>query len=73
MKMVRFEVSLALPPEADVDDVRQYILTAVRHWKGGLTGSPDPMADLNPSTVTVTRLTRRSGVLQDLQHGRGRD
>lgn len=54
MPTLKMLVYLDLPPGADHEDVRDYVYTAVRSSKGQLTGSPNPMAYLDPGSVYVS-------------------
>jgi hypothetical protein len=56
-----FRVRLAMPPDATIDDVTEYINSSVRTWRGQLRppggysedDPGDPMWELDAKTVTV--------------------
>jgi len=47
-----YSVELECPPGATLPQVKEYILTAVKGWKGGLHPD-DPMFSLNADTIGV--------------------
>lgn len=66
-RIVKFTVSLPLPPGATVRDAQDYVFEAVRTWRGSLRppGSyddadpGDPMWELDEDAVKVTRQRAR--------------